>query len=36
VLCVLQAVVLFFATRFWARRAGVRRPLRMQARTEGT
>ena len=34
--CVLQAVVLFFAARFWARRAGVRRPLRMQARTEGT
>ena len=36
VVCVLQAVVLFFAARFWARRAGVRRPLRMQARTEGT
>ena len=36
VLCVLQAAGLFVAARFWARRAGVRRPLRMQARTEGT
>jgi integral membrane protein (TIGR01906 family) len=36
VACVLQAVVVFFAARFWARRAGVRRPLRMQARPEGT
>jgi integral membrane protein (TIGR01906 family) len=36
VLCVLQAILLFVAARFWARRAGARRPLRMQARTEGT
>jgi len=36
VLCMLQAILLFVAARFWARRAGVRRPLRMQARTEGT
>ena len=36
VLCTLQAILLFVAARFWARRAGVRRPLRMQARTEGT
>ena len=35
-LAVLQAVVVFFAARFWARRAGVRRPLRLRARTEGT
>jgi integral membrane protein (TIGR01906 family) len=31
-----QAAILFLIARFWARRAGVRRPLRMQARTEGT
>jgi integral membrane protein (TIGR01906 family) len=36
VLCVLQAILLFVGARFWARRAGARRPLRMQARTEGT
>jgi integral membrane protein (TIGR01906 family) len=36
VLCVLQAILLFIGARFWARRAGARRPLRMQARTEGT
>jgi integral membrane protein (TIGR01906 family) len=36
VLAVLQAVAVFFAARFWARRAGVRRPLSLRARTEGT
>ncbi len=36
VLAVLQAAVVFFAARFWARRAGVRRPLSLRARTEGT
>ena len=36
VLAVLQAVVVFVAARFWARRAGVRRPLSLRARTEGT
>ena len=36
VLAVLQAMVVFFASRFWARRAGVRRPLSLRARTEGT
>lgn len=36
VLCVLQAILLFVAARFWARWAGARRTLRMQARTEGT
>jgi integral membrane protein (TIGR01906 family) len=36
VLCVLQAVLLFAGARFWARRAGARRPLRMHARAEGT
>ena len=36
VLAVLQAAVVFFAARFWARRAGVRTPLSLRARTEGT
>jgi integral membrane protein (TIGR01906 family) len=31
-----QAGILFLIAKFWARRAGARRPLRMQARTEGT
>ena len=35
-LTVLQAVVVFLSTRSWARRAGVRRPLSLRARTEGT
>jgi integral membrane protein (TIGR01906 family) len=35
-LAVLQAAVLFLVARFWASRAGVRQPLRMRARTEGT
>lgn len=36
VLCVLQAALLFLIAAFWARRAGVRRPLRLHARAEGT
>jgi integral membrane protein (TIGR01906 family) len=36
VLAVLQAVGLFLLSKFWARRAGVRRPLSMRPRTEGT
>jgi integral membrane protein (TIGR01906 family) len=36
VLAVLQAVVVFFVARLWARRAGVRQPLRVRPRTEGT
>jgi integral membrane protein (TIGR01906 family) len=36
VLAVLQAAVVFFVARLWARRAGARRPARMRARTEGT
>ena len=36
VLCVVQAALLFLVARFWAGRAGVRRPLRLQARAEGT
>ncbi|HEU0304600.1 MAG TPA: DUF1461 domain-containing protein [Gaiellaceae bacterium] len=36
VLAVLQAGVLFLAARYWARRVGVRQPLRLQARAEGT
>jgi integral membrane protein (TIGR01906 family) len=36
VLCVLQAALVFLVARWWARRAGVRRPLRLYARTEGT
>ena len=36
VLAVLQAAVVFVVARLWARRAGVRKPARMQARTEGT
>ena len=36
VLCVVQAGLLFFIARLWARRAGVRRPLRLPARAEGT
>ena len=36
VLCLLQAILLFVAARFWSRRAGARRPLRMHVRTEGT
>jgi integral membrane protein (TIGR01906 family) len=36
VLAVLQAAVVFFVARLWARRAGVRKPARMHARTEGT
>jgi integral membrane protein (TIGR01906 family) len=36
VLAVLQAALLFAVARLWARRVGVRRPLRLHARTEGT
>ena len=36
VLAVLQAAVVFVVARLWARRAGVRKPARMRARTEGT
>lgn len=36
VLAVLQAVIVFFAARFWAHRTGVHRPLRLRARTEST
>jgi integral membrane protein (TIGR01906 family) len=36
VLAVLQAAGLFFLARLWARRAGVRRPLSLRPRTEGT
>jgi integral membrane protein (TIGR01906 family) len=36
VLAVLQAAVVLFLARLWARRAGVRQPLRLRARTEGT
>jgi integral membrane protein (TIGR01906 family) len=35
-LAVLQAGLVFLVARLWARRAGVRRPLRMRPRTEGT
>ena len=36
VLAVLQAAVVLVVARLWARRAGVRKPARMRARTEGT
>jgi integral membrane protein (TIGR01906 family) len=36
VLAVLQAAVVFVVARLWARWAGVRKPARMRARTEGT
>ena len=36
VLAIVQAVVLYLLARLWARRAGVRRPLRLHARAEGT
>jgi integral membrane protein (TIGR01906 family) len=36
VLAVLQAAVVFAVARIWSRRAGVRKPARMRARTEGT
>ena len=36
VVAAVQAAILFLIAKLWARRAGVRRPLRMQARTEGT
>jgi integral membrane protein (TIGR01906 family) len=36
VLAVLQAAVVFGVARFWAHRAGVRKPARMRPRTEGT
>jgi integral membrane protein (TIGR01906 family) len=36
VLCMLQAGLLYLGARYWARRAGVRRPLRLHARAEGT
>ena len=35
VLSVLQATVVFVVARLWAHRAGVRKPARMRARTEG-
>ena len=36
VVAAVQAGILFLVAKLWARRASVRRPLRMQARTEGT
>jgi integral membrane protein (TIGR01906 family) len=36
VVAAVQAAILFLIAKFWARHAGVRRPLHMQARTEGT
>lgn len=35
-LAVVQAALLFLAARYWARRVGVRQPLSLQARAEGT
>ena len=35
-LSIVQAALLFLAARLWARRVGVRRPLRLHARAEGT